>query len=154
MLDKDQILLERAYLTLSKAITPKPQNIPSSREEEEEAIVSSGPVTEPAPGVDVEMIEDENEEGALSDEKATSMEPSEIQHLTNEPETLEHKEEQEQEQEQEEDEMALDNLNSIRESIFKVASFCASGGHLEIWQQQKLAIAMDNLAGVARSLRI
>ena len=57
------------------------------------------------------------------------------------------------EDECEEDEMAIDNLNSIRESIMKTAAFCASGGHLEAWQQQKLAIAMDNLASIARSLR-
>jgi hypothetical protein len=54
------------------------------------------------------------------------------------------------EQEDEEDQMAISNLNSVRESITKIAAFCASGGHLEIWAQQKLAIAMDNLAEVAR----
>jgi hypothetical protein len=53
-------------------------------------------------------------------------------------------------QEEEEDQMTISNLNSIRESITKVAMFCASGKHLEIWAQQKLAIAMDNLAEVAR----
>ena len=49
--------------------------------------------------------------------------------------------------------MAIDNLSSIRESIIKIACHCGSGGQLESWAQQKLAIAMDNLAGIARSLR-
>jgi hypothetical protein len=151
MLNKDQILLERAYLTLSKAVSQKPTSpttsiLDSDDKEEEgtETIVSSGPVTEPAPGVDVDMVDlDHESEQSLEDNGQPTVEPS-VDFTSLNPESSE---------EQEEDEMALDNLNSIRESIVKVASFCASGGHLEAWQQQKLAIAMDNLAGIARSLR-
>ncbi len=52
----------------------------------------------------------------------------------------------------EEDTMAVDNLNSVRESVMKIAQFWATGGHLEPWQQQKLAIVMNSLAEIARSL--
>ena len=153
MLDKDQILLERAYLTLSKAIAPKRSleapglNPNEELDNEREEIVSSGPVTEPAPGVDMEMVGDhESIDDMGSEESDTTGVPVD---LTSEVDHESH----DNSEEHEEDEMSIDNLNSIRESIVKVASFCASGGHLVTWQQQKLAIAMDNLAGVARSLR-
>jgi len=55
--------------------------------------------------------------------------------------------------EAEEDTMSVDNLNSIRESSMKIAQYWATGGHLEPWQQQKLAIVMNSLAEIARSLR-
>lgn len=54
--------------------------------------------------------------------------------------------------EEEEDSLTIENLNSIRESIAKVACYCACGNHLEPWQQNKLAIAMDNLAEIARKV--
>jgi hypothetical protein len=47
----------------------------------------------------------------------------------------------------------VDNLNSIRESVIKIAMICSMGAELESWQQQKIAIAMDNLAEVARRLK-
>ena len=49
--------------------------------------------------------------------------------------------------------MTISSLHSLRESVMKIASFVISGGHLEPWQQQKLAIAMDGLAEVARRLK-
>jgi hypothetical protein len=57
-------------------------------------------------------------------------------------------------EESEEEDMAIGNLDSIRDSIMKISRFCGSGGHLVVWQQQKLAIAMDNLAEVARRIRL
>jgi hypothetical protein len=145
MLDKDQILLERAYLTLSKVNTPNLDNV-EPEEEETEEIVSASPVSEPAPGIDMEMVDDEDS-AVSSEENDTTGIPVDMEQIADTGAS------HNAEEEHEEDEMAIDNLNSIRESIFKIASFCASGGHLETWQQQKLAIAMDNLAGVARSLR-
>ena len=53
----------------------------------------------------------------------------------------------------EEEDMNISNLNSLRESLMKVSLFCSQGGRLEPWQEQKLAICMDNLAEVARRLR-
>ena len=58
-----------------------------------------------------------------------------------------------EEEEKEEDLMSISDLDSIRESIMKIAQFCATGKHLHTWQQQKLAIAMDNLSELSRSLR-
>ena len=46
----------------------------------------------------------------------------------------------------------VDNLDSVRNSIVCIADFCMRGGQLNSWQQQKIAIAMDNLAEVARRL--
>ena len=136
MTNKDQNLLQEAYSTIVKS------NLKSTEDNAAvEDITDTTPLSEPAPNVQV---------GAA---KVVDVEPnSEItDDLTIKPSAnsvgLET-----QEAELEEDEMVIDNLNSIRESIMKTASFCASGGHLEPWQQQKLAIAMDNLASIARSL--
>jgi len=57
-----------------------------------------------------------------------------------------------EEDENEEDEITISNLSSIKESLMKIAMHCGHGYHLEPWQQQKLAIAMDNLAEVARRI--
>lgn len=165
MLDKDQFLLERAYLTLSKAISPKRSlgdldEEPSEDSNEREEIVSSGPLKEPAPGVDIEMVSDDEpaddtvfmsgEEEVSPCEEINDDDNASLADILSSQTQTPHA----SEEEHEEDEMALDNLNSIRESINKIARFCSVGGHLETWQQQKLAIAMDNLAGVARSVRI
>ena len=61
--------------------------------------------------------------------------------------------ESENEEETEEEDMAISNLNAIRESLIKISTFCCQGGHLHEWQLQKLAICMDNLSEVARRLR-
>lgn len=145
MSHNDSVLLEKAYLSISQ----KMPSVPSDEESvstEPNDVVSSSPMDEPAPGTDTLMTGPEASDmgdemgldaGMPSDDLTTSMGDERL----------------DAEDENEEDSMAIDNLNSIRESIMKVAKFCAGGGHLEPWQQQKLAIAMDNLAGVARSLR-
>lgn len=138
MLNKDSHLLEEAYLSISK----KTATVPSDKETvttEPNEVVSAGPMDEPAPGVSMDMINSEVEDVEPEDKDTTGV-----------PIAMVASEEGDCE---EAHEMALDNLNSIRESIMKIASHCASGNHLESWAQQKLAIAMDGLAGVARSLR-
>jgi len=145
MLNKDVQLLGEAYLSISK----KSSTVPSDKETvsmEPNEIVSAGPMDEPAPGVDMDMINSEVEDVAPEDKDTTGV-PVSIGVMDSEDSHMDAGDEDE------EDSMAIDNLNSIRESIMKVASFCGSGGHLEPWAQQKLAIAMDNLAGIARSLR-
>lgn len=136
MLNKDLHFLEEAYLSINK----KMPSLPSDRETvtlDANSEVSAGAMEEPAPGVDVEMVEPQETPSTDSPVKISVMaSPNE-----------------EDDECCEEIDMAIDNLNSIRESIMKIACHCGSGGQLETWAQQKLAIAMDNLAGIARSLR-
>jgi hypothetical protein len=134
MINTDQILLEQAYTTIGKkVVSSETENLPSN-------ITDTTPVTEPAPNVQTGAAEVVNIEPTpeLSDTIAATGNSA-------------HSDEN-AEAELEEEQMVIDNLNSIRESIMKTAAYCASGGHLEPWQQQKLAIAMDNLASIARSL--
>lgn len=141
MLNKDSHLLEEAYLSVSK----KTPYVSSDKEEvstNPNEVVSAGPMDGPAPGVDMNMIDSEVADVAPEDKDTTGVPVS--MEVGGEDPRLDVGDECE------EDSMAIDNLNSIRESIMKIASFCASGEHLEPWQQQKLAIAMDNLAEVAR----
>lgn len=142
MINKDSYLLEEAYLSISQ---PKKPVVPSDEEEvttDPNEVVSAGPVDEPAPGVSVNMVEPQSEPSV----------PAAVEMSPEAPALGLGDDRMSEEDEDEEDAMAIDNLNSIRESIMKIAGFCGTGGHLEPWQQQKLAIAMDNLAGVARSL--
>ena len=141
---KDSELLEEAYLSISK----KAASVPSDDEPvsmEPNEVVSAGPMDEPAPGVDMDMIDSEVSDVAPEDKDTTGM-PVSIGVMDSEDSRMD------VEDEDEEDAMSIDNLNSIRESIMKIASHCGSGSHLEPWAQQKLAIAMDNLAEVARRL--
>lgn len=141
---KDSDLLEEAYLSISK----KTASVPSDNETvsmEPNEVISAGPMDEPAPGVDMDMIDSEVSDVAPEDKDTTGM-PVSIGTMGSEDSRMD------VEDEDEEDAMAIDNLNSIRESIMKIASHCGSGEHLEPWAQQKLAIAMDNLAEVARRL--
>ena len=143
MLNNDTRLLEEAYLSISK----KTATVPSDKEPvttEPNEVVSAGPMDEPAPGVDMDMINSEVSDVEPEDKDTTGM-PVSIGMGEEDPRLS-------VEDEQEEDDMSIDNLNSIRESIMKIASHCATGSHLEPWQQQKLAIAMDNLAEIARRL--
>ena len=145
MFKNDAQLLQEAYLSISK----KTPSVPSDEETvttEPNEVVSAGPMDEPAPGVDMDMIDSEVQDVDPADKDTTGV-PVSIGMMDSEEESCGCDEEDE------EVGMAIDNLNSIRESIMKIADFCGSGGHLETWAQQKLAIAMDNLAGVARSLR-
>jgi hypothetical protein len=148
MSHNDSVLLEKAYLSISQ----KMPSVPSDEETistEPNEVVGSGPMDEPAPGTDTLMTGPEA--SGLGDEMGldSGMPSDDMSDMSSGmgDDRLD------VEDESEEDSMSIDNLNSIRESIMKIAKCCASGGHLEPWQQQKLAIAMDNLAGVARSLR-
>jgi hypothetical protein len=135
MSKNDSQLLEEAYLSIAKKTTA-----PSDAETvttEPNNVVDVGPMDEPAPGVDMNMIDSEVSDIEPEDKDTTGTPVSmSVNHDI--------------EQEDEEDQMSISNLSSIRESVVKIASFCAGGGHLETWAQQKLAISMDNLAEVAR----
>ena len=145
---KDLQRLEEAYISISK----KSPYVPTDRERtttEPNEVVSAGPVTEPAPGVSMDMIDSEVEDITPEDKDTTGVPVSlgsmEAEMMSEDPRMS-------NEDEDEEDAMTIDNLHSIRESIMKIAGCVASGSHLEPWQQQKLAIAMDNLAEVARRI--
>lgn len=140
----DTDLLQEAYISISKRTT----TMPSDREQittNPNKVVSSGPMDEPAPGIDMDMIDSEVHDVEPEDKDTTGV-PLSLEPEMEDPRLSE-------EDEEEEDNMSIDNLNSIRESIMKIASHCGRGMHLEPWQQQKLAIAMDNLAEIARRLR-
>lgn len=146
MKKSDTEILQEAYLSIKKSGV----TVPSDKETVDilpNKEVSVGPMDEPAPGVKANMSEPETK---MVEPQSEPSVPAAVSMELEEPSGDER---MSTEDEDEEDAMALDNLNSIRESIMKIASFCASGEHLESWMQQKLAIAMDNLAGVARSLR-
>jgi hypothetical protein len=140
MRNNDFQKLEEAYIAVAKKSSPSV---------EPNETVSTGPMDEPAPGVDMDMIDSEVEDTEPEEMDTTGipveMEMGDEDIAAGDPRLSE-------EDENEEDEMTIDNLNAIRESIMKIASHCAAGDHLEPWQQQKLAIAMDNLAEVARRL--
>lgn len=112
-----------------------------------EAYLSIGKPMQSVPSDDVEMSTEPND--VVSTEPVS--EPVETTVMTPELEPACSCQDGEHE---EAIDMAINNLNSIRESITKIASFCATGEPLEAWAQQKLAVAMDNLAGVARSLGV
>lgn len=139
--------LEEAYISISK----KTPNVPADKEKittEPNEVVSAGPVSEPAPGVDMDMIDSEVTDVEPEDKDTTGI-PVSLGSMGPESQGDPRFSE---EDEKEEDSMAIENLHSIRESIMKIAAHCAKGEHLEPWQQQKLAIAMDNLAEIARRI--
>lgn len=139
------LMLQEAYIAIRKSQNSNFENndLPSTDPNE---VVSAGPVDEPAPGVDMDMIDSEVEDTSSEEMDTTGMPVSLTSEMPFEDPRLS------EEDENEEDEMAISNLNSIRESLMKIAAHVASGDHLEPWQQQKLAIAMDNLAEVARRI--
>lgn len=146
MLNTDSRLLEEAYLSISK----KTPSVPSDKERvttDPNKVTSAGPMDGPAPGVGMDMIDSEVSDVEPEDKDTTGM-PVSLGTMGGEQEDPRLS----VQDEDEEDGMSIDNLNSIRESIMKIAVHCASGMHLEPWQQQKLAIAMDNLADVARRI--
>ena len=142
MLNKDNTLLERAYLAVGKPVP----GIPSD-EEPVTGPLSTSPVKELAPnikfGAPSPELETAGVEGFEADEDPGES-AADVLELEEEPAGVE--------DDNEAHELALDNLNSIRESVTKIAMHCASGACLEAYQQQKLAIAMDNLACIARSI--
>lgn len=133
MIDKDKFLLEKAYLSISKPV-------PSVSTDKEEVVLN------PYEGESHSDEEAEMEFVAPVDE-LESEEGCEGDCSCGGEETMDH------EEETEEEDMAISNLNSIRESLMKISTFCYEGGHLHEWQLQKLAICMDNLSEVARRLR-
>ena len=144
----DTKTLEEAYLAISK----KSPSVPSEQEKVTTSPsnpVSVGTMDEPAPGVSMDMIDSEVEDVEPEDKDTVGTPISLTTAMSPEMGCGCGAEECDCE---EAHEMALDNLNSIRESIVKIAAHCASGDRLEAWAHQKLAIAMDNLAGIARSL--
>ncbi len=142
MVNKDTVLLEKAYLAIRKPMV----SVPSDEQSEDVMDASVDPsldsmeptntIQEPEVGSTVEPNAMDVVSGMPTQEPVAPMASA--------PEVGG--------EEDEEHEMAINNLNSIRESIVKIASHCATGEGLEAWAQQKLAIAMDNLASVARSL--
>lgn len=140
MLTNDSQMLEEAYLSISKK-TQSPEQMSDGVSTDQNSVVSVGPMDGPAPGVEMNIpgagsSPDPMDNDTTGTPVSMSPDASSV----------------DLEQEDEEDQMTIDNLNSIRESVMKIATCCASGKHLEIWAQQKLAIAMDNLAEVARRL--
>jgi len=132
MLNKDTVLLEQAYLAIKKPMV----TVPSDEKDEDVMDVSVDPTVETEPVT----VNPEPSVDPVSPEPPVGVnvvEPSDAGCSCEEDEAHE---------------MAINNLNSIRESIMKIASHCASGEKLEAWAQQKLAISMDGLAAIARSL--
>lgn len=156
MKSKETRLLEEAYLAVRKSPKIPSSMGPADKETvstKPNGVVSTGPMDEPAPGVDMDMIDSEVSDVEPEDKDTTGIPISmeiEGEGAFGEPGMGDPR--LSEEDENEEDEMTIDNLNSIRESLMKIAMHVSSGDHLEPWQQQKLAIAMDNLAEVARRL--
>lgn len=126
MLNQDKLLLEKAYLSIKQPIGSVPSD--------DVMVADTGmdlPESEPLVSQESE-IEDHMDNFQTSYNSSCGCEDD---------------------SESEEEDMVIGNLDSIRESIMKISKFCGGGGHLEAWQQQKLAIAMDNLAEVARRVR-
>jgi hypothetical protein len=149
-------LLQEAYLSITNKMK-KPEPETTTVGTEPNPVVDVGPMDEPAPGIDMNMTSG-SPEGTSSIDKDTTGTPVSMSPVASdmscgcEDVPCSCNTDVDLEQEDEEDQMTIDNLNSVRESIVKIASYCAGGGHLETWAQQKLAIAMDNLAEVARRL--
>ena len=136
----DSYLLEKAYLSINQKLPSVPSDDETYKDEAEEQKLDS--------------ISDFN--SGESDDKMLHISSTGISSAAEAP--MSHENEIETLQlgddccEEETHDMNVDNLNSIRESISKIAGVCAQGGSLEVWQQQKIAIAMDNLAEVARRI--
>lgn len=150
MLNKDTNLLQEAYLSVIKkgAVNSMNSN-PSMRLNKE--TVSTSPVKELAPGVDTEDHYSSEEE-CTCEETDTTGAPISMEVHSNHGSKMEGDTRFSTSDEDEEDDMTIDNLHSIKESLLKIAMAVSSGVHLEPWQQFKVAIVMDNLASVARSL--
>lgn len=124
---KDNILLEKAYIAIRK---PLP-SVPSDEIDIEDELSMT-------PTNDVEDTLSIADDDILTDEPIVDVDNE----LYDDEDCCE------------EDHILVSNLNSIRESVCKIADFCATGKCLEKWADQKLAIAMDNLAQVARSVSV
>ena len=141
MKNKDSLLLERAYLSINQKIP----SVPSDEQEKDE-------LSDEVNVLDNEDEEFSPEEETIEDVEGDSMPTETPMSITN-PSIASAPLSIDDCSDHETHDMNIDNLNSIRESVTKIATVCAQGGFLEVWQQQKIAIAMDNLAEVARRIR-
>lgn len=146
---KDTSLLQEAYLSVLKKRT----NTPSQGEgiTADDMSVDTSPVKEIAPGVDLDKHYSD-EEDFSSEENDTTGTPVSIEFDGDGGSKMDGDVRFSVNDEDEEDDMTVDNIHSIKESLMKIAMAVAAGVHLEPWQQFKVAIVMDNLASVARSL--
>lgn len=152
MTNKDKFLLEKAYMSISKAVPSVPSDkeeiVLNSNEEENQDMYD----TEEWNHNEEECWDDEGEETEHDFEfvtkKENSDEDSEEDCGCNQGCACEDYEEV-----SEEEDMNISNLSSIRESLMKISLFCSRGGNLQPWQVQKIAVCMDNLSEVARRLR-
>lgn len=146
---KDTSLLQEAYLSvLKKRIT-----VPSDEEKVTpyaNSSVSTSPVRELAPSPEIE--DDYSEDEDSQEEHDTTGTPVSMEIHNHKGSTMHGDGRFSVNDEDEEDDMTIDNVHAIKESLLKIAIAVTSGIHLEPWQQQKLAIVMDNLASIARSL--
>ena len=136
-INKDLVAMEEAYLSMKKKISSVPSDDIDVSTNPNEEIYTGAEVTEPAPGTidtDPTAIDNPDTTGTPVDMSPVPLEDPTISDIEND----------------ESHQMSIENLSSIRDSVLKIASRCASGDTLEAWAQQKLAIAMDNLSEVAR----
>jgi hypothetical protein len=147
MPQNDIDLIAEAYISMKKKMVEVPSDEETVTTEPNE-IVSAGPVDEPAPGVDMDMDDEEHDH-----EHDTTGVPVAMGIVGHPEAGMSGDSRFSVEDENEEDNMTIDNLFSIKESLMKIVMYASSGGHLEPWQSQKVAIAMDNLGEVARRLR-
>ena len=150
----DHDLLQEAYLSISKK-TPEIASDSPGVTTDPNDVVEVGPMDEPAPGTNASIIDTHLDDMSPdTDSKSTDTVGVPVSMSAGTDCDCDSGCGCDLAQEDEEDQMTIDNLNSIRESIVKIAEYCAGGGHLETWAQQKLAISMDNLAEVARRLKL
>jgi hypothetical protein len=147
--------LEEAYLSMVKR--------PALPSTDTEGTVSTSPVKEIAPGVKVSVVDSTEDESCdmcgddtqcecSAEESDTTGQPVTMGVVDHEEHGMEGDSRFSANDEDEEDDMTIDNIHSIKESLMKISLAVAAGVHLEPWQQFKVAIVMDNLASVARSL--
>jgi hypothetical protein len=150
--------LEEAYLSIKKSSYLEPKT------------VSTSPVKEIAPGLKVNTLQSEVDPDSedLDDAHCDNCGESDCKCEHESGDTtgqavamgvLDHPEHGMEgdsrfsaDDEDEEDDITVDNIHSIKESLMKIAMAVSAGVHLEPWQQFKLAVVMDNLSSVARSL--
>ena len=152
MSHKDTSLLQEAYLSVLK----KKNVVPSDKEmvtTDANHSVSTSPVREFAPKHHEEDdYREEFPEEYSSEEGDTTGTPVSMEIHDDQGSKMHGDGRFSVNDEDEEDDMTIDNVHSIKESLLKIAMAVSSGVHLEPWQQAKLAIVMDNLASIARSL--
>jgi hypothetical protein len=155
--------LEEAYLSVAK----NPLSYPDRKKD-----VSTSPVREIAPGLKISTIEPDEEDMDITEdgehvgcnscgtaecncdheESDTTGHPITMGAVDHPEHGMEGDSRFSTSDEDEEDDITVDNIHSIRESLLKISMAVAAGVHMEPWQQFKIAVVMDNLASVARSL--